>query len=615
MATSTRNYFTKITTTFNLFSKYGKTFLRSFPLLWVAAPKEVTFLIFAGLIQAIIPGISIWINKQVVDTVAATINSPENSNFWTPIILVVGWVAAILLQNLLSPWEQAFRSNTREKITAHINLLLINKANSFKDLIRFESSQFYDELQLIQKEVTYRPITLLRTIVEGFQSSVTLLTMLFLLAPLGWWIPLLILFASLPQTYFSFKIKSSLWELMSEKSPQSRRMQYYSSLLLTDTYAKEVRLFGLGSLFTTRYIEAFENKERAMRKLRGKEAFLQSILSIVSASGNGFAFYWVVIKAFSGALSPGNVLLFIQSLTYTQQSINGLMYIVFDLQETIISMERLFRFLDSKPTIPLSIPGKPVPSPIKSGITFDRVSFSYPDGRTALQDISFTIKPGETIALVGENGAGKTTLIKLLSRFYDPSRGRILIDNIPLENLNLEEWRKQIAVVFQDFSRYSLTVGENIALGNIAESENLEKIEIAAEKSGIAPRIKRLEFGYQTPLGKQFSGTELSGGEWQKIAIARAFIRQEKAQILVLDEPTAALDPRSEYEIYNRFSELVTGKMAILVTHRLASVRMSDHIIVLKSGKLIETGSHEELLKLGGEYANLWQMQAKKYQS
>ncbi|MGF1489613.1 MAG: ABC transporter ATP-binding protein [Prochloraceae cyanobacterium] len=615
MSISTKNYFTQINTTFDLFSKYGKIFFRSLPLLWVAAPKEVTFLIFARLIQAIIPGISIWINKQVVDNVAATINATESSNFWTPIVLVAGWIGAILLQNLLSPWEQAANSNARQKITAHINLLLIDRANSFKDLIRFEDSQFYDELQLIQQEVNHRPITLLGTIFGIFQNSVTLITMLFLLAPVGWWIPLLILFTSLPQAYFSFKIQMDMWKLMSRKSPQSRRMQYYSSLLLTDTYAKEVRLFGLGSLFTDRYIQSFEDKERAMRKLRGKEAFLQSILSFVSASGNGFAFYWVVIKAFSGTLSPGSVLLFIQSLTYTQQTINGLMRIVIMVQETIISMERLFRFLDSKPTISLSIPGKSIPAPIRSGIRFDRVSFSYPDGRTALEDISFTIKPGETIALVGENGAGKTTLIKLLSRFYDPSRGKILIDNIPLKDLNLEEWRKQIAVVFQDFSRYSLTVGENIALGNIAEKDNLKKIEIAATKSGIADRINKLESGYQTPLGKQFDGTELSGGEWQKVAIARAFIRQEKAQILVLDEPTAALDPRSEYEIYNRFSELVTGKMSILVTHRLASVRMSDRIIVLKSGKLIEIGSHQELLKLGGEYASLWQMQAKKYQS
>ena len=615
MAVLFKNYLPKISTTFNLFSKYGKTFLRSFPLLWTAAPQEVTFLIFARLIQAVIPGISIWINKQVVDTVAITINSSGNYNFWTPIILVAGWVAAILLQNLLSPWEQAAKNNARAKITARIELLLIKKANNFKDLIRFEDSQFYDELQLIQQEVAYRPITLLGTIVEVFQSSITLITMLFLLAPVGWWIPLLILLSSLPQTYFSFKIQSDMWALISRKSPQSRRMKYYSSVMLTDTYAKEVRLFGLGDLFTDRYIDAFEDKEKAMRKLRGKQAFFQSFLSIISASGNGFGFYWVVSKAFSGVLSPGNVLLFIQSLTYTQQSINSLMARVFLLQETLISMERLFRFLDSKITLSLSVGGRSVPSPIASGITFDRVSFTYPDGRVALEDISFKIEPGETIALVGENGAGKTTLIKLLSRFYDPTRGKILIDNIPLKNLDLEAWRKQIAVVFQDFSRYSLTIGENIALGNLLEKDNLKKIEIAAKKSGIADRITKLEYEYETPLGKQFDGTELSGGEWQKVAIARAFMRQETAQILVLDEPTAALDPRSEYEIYNRFSELVKGKMSVLVTHRLASVRMSDRIIVLKSGRLIETGTHKELLQLGGEYANLWSMQATRYQS
>jgi ATP-binding cassette subfamily B protein len=247
-------------------------------------------------------------------------------------------------------------------------------------------------------------------------------------------------------------------------------------------------------------------------------------------------------------------------------------------------------------------------------IVFDNVSFTYPDGRVALDRVSFTLKPGKTVALVGENGAGKTTIIKLLARLYDPSAGKILIDGIDLKKFDLNQWRQQIGVVFQDFCRYSLTVGENIALGDLTALEKLEKLKLAASEAGIADKIDRLEHQYQTLLGKQFDGTELSGGEWQKIAIARAFIREKRSQLLVLDEPTAALDPRSEYEIYNRFSELVQGKTAILVTHRLASVSMCDLIMVLKAGKLIELGTHRELLQKQGEYAHLWQIQAQAYQ-
>ncbi|MHC5823653.1 MAG: ABC transporter ATP-binding protein, partial [Nostoc sp.] len=346
---------------------------------------------------------------------------------------------------------------------------------------------------------------------------------------------------------------------------------------------------------------------------RGKQAFLLTGFAVLSASGNAFAFCWIVLEALNGKLTAGNILLFIQSLAYVQQNLSQVINSSSNLQESLLFMEDLFNLLDSIPTMLVSTPGKPVPSPIKSGITFENVDFSYPDGRLAITDVSFTLYPGETVALVGENGAGKTTLIKLLARLYDPTQGNILIDGENLKNLDIEAWRQQIAVVFQDFCRYSLTIGENIALGDTEALDNKLQLIQASQKSGIADKIEQLKEGYDTLLGKQFGGTELSGGEWQKLAIARAFTRQEKSQILVLDEPTAALDPRSEYEIYSRFSELVRDKTAILVTHRLASVRLADRILVLKSGKLIEAGTHYELLQKRGEYATLWSMQAEQY--
>ena len=598
---------------FNLSVGYSRILVRSLPLIWQAAPKEVTFLTFITIVRGIVPGFSIWINKQIVDAVASGLNSQQldNSVLFT---LVFAWVAAILLQSILEPFHDASFRNTNEKLSNHINLLILEKANSFADLIYFEDSNFYNELQLIEEEVSRQPLNLIMFFGNGGQYLLNLITMLILLFPLGWWIPLLLLAASFPKVYFSFKIQWNIWQTMSRKSPQTRRMKYYSSVLLTDTYAKEVRLFGLGSFFKQRYQEAFTDKYRAMRKIRGKQAWNLSIWEILSAGGNAVAFYRVVIKAVNNQISAGNILLFIQALNYIQTSLQILFSEFFGLQEALIFMERLFKFLDSKPTMELIFSDQNIPTPIKSGIVFDSVSFTYPDGRIALDRVSFTLKPNNTIALVGENGAGKTTIIKLLARLYDPSAGKILVDGIDLKKLDLDRWRQQIGVVFQDFCRYSLSVGENIALGDLTALEKLEKLELAASKAGIADKIDRLEDRYQTLLGKQFDGTELSGGEWQKIAIARAFIRENKSQLLVLDEPTAALDPRSEYEIYSRFSELVTGKTAILVTHRLASVSMCDRIMVLKAGRLIELGTHRELLQKQGEYAHLWQIQAQAYQ-
>lgn len=598
----------------NLFAKYSQILLRSLPLIWQAAPKEVAFITLTMLVRGIFPGFSIWINKQIVDAVAGGLSSQQLDNYQNLFSLVIAWVAAILLQSILEPFYDASLRNTTEKLTVHINLLILNKANSFVDLIYFEDANFYNEIQLIEEEVNQQPFNLILFFGNGGQYLLNLIAMLVLLFPLGWWIPLLLLFTSFPQVYFTFKVQWDLWTTMSSKSSQSRRMKYYSSVLLTDTYAKEVRLFGLGSLFKERYQEAFDDKYRAMGKIRNKQAWSLSIWEILSAGGNAIAFYRVVVQAVNKQITAGNVLLFIQALNSIQTSLQVLLSEVFNLQEALIFMERLYKFLDSKPTMDLTVSPKNIPNPIASAIVFDNVSFAYPDGRLALERVSFSLRAGETLALVGENGAGKTTIIKLLARLYDPSGGRILVDGIDLKQLDLDRWRQQIAVVFQDFCHYSLTVGENIALGDLTAIDKLDQLKLAATKAGIADKIERLEHQYQTLLGKQFDGTELSGGEWQKIAIARAFIREQQAQLLVLDEPTAALDPRSEYEIYSRFSELVRGKTAILVTHRLASVSMCDRIIVLKAGKLIEQGTHETLLQQQKEYAYLWQMQAQAYQ-
>ncbi|MBC1237974.1 ABC transporter ATP-binding protein [Nostoc sp. 2RC] len=594
------------------FKEYTRVLFRSLPLLWTAAPKEMLVLVAVTLLQGILPAISVWITKLVVDTVATALTSGKELGNAMLLPLVAAWVAALLLQTLLYPWIFALQGNLNDKLTAHISLLLMHKADSFPDLSRFEDSQFYDELQLLQEQINYKPLNLLNNLVELGRSLVTLIVIVGLLVPLAFWIPLVIGIATIPQIVVSSQYGRAIWLTLFENSPHARRMQYYTSVMLTDTYAKEIRLFKLGSFFMERYLQAFESLHQSMRYLRGKQAFWSSSLAILSTLGNGFSFYWVVNKAFRGDFTPGSVLLFVQSLTYFQNNLEGFVGNWLDLFENVLYMQKFFNFLDSPIPMPLSIPGEKIPTPIRSGITFEKVDFCYPDGRLALKDISFTLYSGQTVAIVGENGAGKTTLVKLLTRLYDPTTGRILVDGIDLKNFNLEQWRQQIAGVFQDFGHYALTLGENIALGNLAALESPDILKYAVEKADIAKLVEHFPTKEDTPLGKQFGGTELSGGQWQKLALARAFVRQQ-AQLLLLDEPTAALDPRSEYDLYLRFMELAEGKTTILITHRLASVRMAHRILVLKAGRLIEDGTHQELLQHGGEYTTLWNMQAQHY--
>ncbi|QLE55976.1 ABC transporter ATP-binding protein [Nostoc sp. TCL26-01] len=594
------------------FTDYTRALFRSLPLLWQAAPKEICLLIAVTLLQGFLPAISVWITKLVVDTVATTLTSGRELSYSILWPLVAGWVGALLLETLLYPWIFALQGNLNDKLTAHISLLLMRKADTFSDLSRFEDAQFYDELQLLQQQVSYKPLNLLGNLVELARSLVTLIVMVGLLIPLAFWIPIVMAIASIPQIVVSSQYGRTIWLTLFEHSPQARRMEYYAGVMLTDTYAKEIRLFKLGAFFIDRYLQAFASLHQSMRHLRDQQAFWSSSLAVLSTLGNGFAFYWVVQKAFRREFSPGSVLLFVQSLTYFQNNLERLIANWLDLFENVLYMQQFFHFLDSPMPMPLSIPGEKIPTPIRSGIAFREVDFYYPDGRLALKDISFTLYPGQTVAIVGENGAGKTTLVKLLTRLYDPTTGSILVDGIDLRNVNLEQWRQQIAGVFQDFGHYALTLGENIALGNLAALEHRDILRCAVEKADIAQLVDHFPTKEDTPLGKQFGGTELSGGQWQKLALARAFVRQD-AQLLLLDEPTAALDPRSECDLYRRFMLLAEGKTTILITHRLASVQMVDRILVLKAGRLIEDGTHQELLQLGGEYTALWNMQAQQY--
>lgn len=587
---------------------------RSLALLRAAAPAEAAFMLAALILQGAIPALLIWVTKSIIDFVmnAVTTGSVQTADFLPAVLL---WIAALLLESSLAPWIAAAQGNLNEKLTAHVNLVLMDKADSLPDLSRFETTGFYDELQILRDQAAYQPVNLIVYLANGLRELVVVISVLALLATVALWIPLLILVTSLPHAIVLFQLQRNSWETMVWKSPQARLMQYLSSLLLTDTNAKESRLFGFGGWLMGRYRSAFDETHQAMRQVRTRQATWSNFLVAFSALGNGFVFYQVVLRAATGLIGPGSILLLVQSLLYVQQNLLLLAQDLTMLQDTWRYFDKLFTFLDSESPLTLETSTSPVPQLQEQGVLLENVSFSYPDGRRALDQVRIHLEPGRITALVGENGAGKTTVAKLLARFYDPAEGRILVEGSDLRSLDLPQWRAALGVIFQDFGRYQFTLEENILLAPGTLDPEAAGTRALLDRSGLAELTARLPGGLTAMLGKQFDGTELSGGEWQKVALARALARQDQARLLILDEPTAALDPRSEYELYREFATLAKGTTTLLITHRLGSVRMADSIYVLKQGRVVEQGRHKDLLELDGEYAALWRMQAESYQA
>lgn len=557
-----------------------------------------------------IPAALIWITKSVIDIVAAVgIDALATTNLMRLALL---WVGGLLLESSLSPWSTALHGNVNEKLTAHVNLSLMSKADSVPGIDAFESPAFYDDLQILRDQAAYQPVNLLVYVTNGLREVVVVASVLAVLATITWWIPLLILAASVPHAVVLFRLQRDSWETMVWKSPQARFMQYLSSLLLTDRYAKEAKLFGHGPWLIQRYRGAFEDTHRAMRRVRTRQAVWSNLLTVVSALGNGFAFVWVVRLAVVGATGPGSIVLVVQSLLLAQQNLLLLAQDSTMLQDTQRYFRLLFTFLDHEPVMQAHGSVR-APQTLNEGIALEGVSFHYPDGRVALTDVSMTLQPGTITALVGENGAGKSTVAKLLARFYDPLDGRVTVDGHDLRTLDLADWRAKIGAVFQDYGRYQFSVQENIIFTDDAMDPAASSTQEVLARSDLTDLVSRLPDGLRTRLGKQFDGTELSGGEWQKVALARALARRDTATLLILDEPTAALDPRSEYELYKEFSDLARGVTTLLITHRLGSVRMADRIYVLERGRVVEEGTHDTLMGNGGLYATLWAMRASAF--
>lgn len=589
-----------------------KNLKRAIGLVWRSTPLWTALTIILLLVQGLFPLVSLYLMKLLVDTVTASIGV-GSSAFSEVLLLVVLVGMAALIGNLFGSLSGYASEAQSQIVTDSINDILHAKSIEL-DLEYYENANFYNALHRAQQEASYRPQRLLNSLVQLAQNSISLIAIASLLISLHWSIAVVLLAAALPGLFVRLKHAGKLYRKQPGWTIKERIAWYFHWMLTLDYYAKELRLFNLGALFRQRY----RNLRQDVRQERLALARRRSLAEFTTQASGTFAVFaawgFIAYQTIQGQITLGSLVMYYQAFQRGQAFLQQLLSSLASLYENSLFLSHLYEFLDLKPKVTNPVSPQPVPDPLKIGLTFERVSFHYPhSSRPLLEEINLTIPAGETVALVGENGAGKTTLIKLLCRLYDPSSGRITIDGIDLRDLNTTDWRREISVVFQDYVRYNLTVRENIGFGYITNLAEDEKIIKAAQKSGAERAIARLPKGYDTTLGTQFDeGEELSIGEWQKVAIARAFLRP--AQILILDEPTSALDARAEYEVFEQFRQLIQGKTAILISHRLSTVKMVDRIFVLENGRIVETGSHEDLLKLGGTYARLFAIQAKYYQ-
>jgi ATP-binding cassette, subfamily B, bacterial len=586
---------------------------RSLQLVWHSAPGWAIANIVLAIVQGGLPLLSLYLTKLLVDSIPQSASALHGQiNFQSVLLLVIGIGGITLFATLCASLTQFVSTSQGQVVTDYVREMLHAKSVEV-DLEYYENSSYYDALHLAQQEAPYRPPQLLDALVKTGQSGISLFAIATLLISLHWGIAVVLLISALPLLGVRLKYINRLYRKQQEWTPQERQADYYTWLLTTLTYAKEVRLFNLGELFQRRFRLLRNGIRRdklslARRSLLAEWAVQGSMTAIVV----GVSVY-IAFQAYTGAITVGGLVMYYQAFQRGQATLSDVFGGLSSLYENSLFLGHLYEFLELKRAVDEPIHPKPFPMPIRTGIRFENVQFQYPGSeRSLLQDVSLTIQPGETIALVGENGAGKTTLIKLLCRLYDPSHGKITVDGIDFREFATAELRQQISVVFQDYAHYDLTVQENIGVGNLSQFDNQVQIEHAAKLSGADRVINRLPKGYNTQLGKAFAdGEELSIGEWQKIALARSFLRD--SQLVILDEPTSALDARSEYEVFEQFRQLIQGRTAILISHRLSTIKLADRIYFLKHGQIVESGTHTELMNLGGAYANLFTLQASSY--
>jgi len=575
------------------------------------------------------PLASLWIVKRVVDILT---ESPGVDRDEDELILVAAAFFAIAILTQLAVTALVFlRDTTKQRLEGASRASLLEKVNTFHGLHYFEIPQFHDHLRNANEGAGVRLLNVLDVSSEFTRFALVLGAALALLGSLHPLLGLILVVGLLPHAIVAFRITRHSVAVFRAQAEDVRIQRYYEGVLTDPTTAKEVRAFGLGGFFLGKYRDAFGRVFERRHAFRVRSAKVYAASGAFSGTVSAAAFAWVVAKAYAGELSVGDAVLYIGVLPQVSSALRALMSSVHRAHENSLYLRFLLDLLDMRPVLRNGtlVPGEHVAAQadtrrdggatMRSARTappayeFRDVTFRYPGSdEPALRGVSFAMDRGQKLALVGRNGAGKTTLVKLLLRFYDPDEGEILLDGVGLQRYDVEQLRRRTSVVFQDYAKYYLTVRESIALGDPSRQPDDEWVHEAARKAGAHEFVERLPGGYDTLLGKHFEGgTDISGGQWQRLALARAFAHD--ADTVVLDEPSAALDPMAEYDLYRKFHDLIEHRSVLFVTHRLGSVRMVDRVIVLRDGQLVESGAHDDLMEADGEYATLFRMQAANY--
>ena len=581
---------------------------------WQSSPSLAVGSIVVRVIQGLLPLAVLYLTKLLIDAVTEGLKAPSQTASLTPITTILaGLAAAAVISAMLTVVASLISRIHAQVVTDHMHALLQAKSVEV-DLEYYENARYQDTLHRAQQEAPYRPTAILNALLQCFQDGISLLAMAGILWWLHWAVIPVLALTAIPYFFVRLQQSNRLFAWERERTPLERKAWYVNMLLTQATAAKEVRLFALGPRLREWFREARAVLRRERIALERRWAFAGLAAQIVGVAGVFGVYSFVAVRTFHGLLTVGDLVMFFQAIQRASGFLEGLGWSVSNLYESNLFLTTLNEFLAIRSKLPEAVQPRPFPSSLGQGITFDQVSFQYPhEERVAVRDFTFTIKPGEHVAFVGANGAGKTTLVKLLCRLYDPTSGRITIDGTDLRDYAIADVRGAVSGIFQDFVKFQFSAKDNIALGVNAPDVALPVIVQAAKQAGVHEAIERLPKGYESLLGKLFDGGhELSIGEWQKVALARAILRN--SQVLILDEPTSAMDAKAEAELFERFHELAQGRTAILISHRLSTVKMADRIFVVDRGQIVEQGTHDDLMSRQGLYASLFLTQAQHYQ-